>query len=71
MRRVVFEKCIKKSSALSHAKCGEVSLQLEFDTLPPKNHDLFVKQERKRELEKQGKCGHRLIMHSITCRGEI
>ncbi len=30
-----------------------------------------MKQERKRELEKQGKCGHRLIMHSITRRGEM
>jgi hypothetical protein len=47
MRRVVFEKCIKKSSALSHEKCEEVSLQIEFATLPPKNHDLFVKQGRK------------------------
>jgi hypothetical protein len=47
MRRVVFEKCIKKSSAVSHTKNGEVSLQIEFATLPPKNHDLFVKQERK------------------------
>ena len=47
MRRVVFEKCIKKSSALSHVKCEEVSLQIEFTTLLPKNHDLFVKQERK------------------------
>jgi hypothetical protein len=46
MRRVVLEKCIKKSSALSHVKCEEVSLQIEF-ALPPKNHDLFVKQERK------------------------
>ncbi len=36
MRQVVFEKCIKKSSALSHVKCGEVSLQIEFATLPPK-----------------------------------
>ncbi len=47
MRRVVFEKCIKKSSALSHVKCEEVSLQIEFATLPPKNPDLFAKQERK------------------------
>ncbi len=37
MRRVVFEKCIKKSSALSHVKCEEVSLQIEFATLPPKS----------------------------------
>ena len=40
-------KCIKKSSALSHVKCEEVSLQIEFTTLPPKNHNLFVKLERK------------------------
>jgi len=70
MRRVVFEKCIKKSSALSHVKYEEVSLQIEFATLPPKNHDLFVRQERKGNW-KQGKCGHRLIMHSITRMGEI
>ncbi len=36
MRGVVFEKCIKKSSALSHVKCEEVSLHIEFTTLPPK-----------------------------------
>jgi hypothetical protein len=29
-------KCTKKSSALSHVKCEEVSLQIEFATLPPK-----------------------------------
>ncbi len=45
MRRVVFEKCIEKSSALSHVKCEEI----EFATLPPKNHDVFVKQERKED----------------------
>ncbi len=42
-----FRKCIKKSSALSHMKYGEVSLQIEFATLPPKNRDLFVKEEWK------------------------
>ena len=47
-------KCIKKSSALSHVICEEVSLQIEFSTLPPKNHNLFVKIGTKRELEKQG-----------------
>jgi hypothetical protein len=36
-------KCIKKSSSLSHV----ISLQIEFTTLPPKNHNLFVKLERK------------------------
>jgi hypothetical protein len=54
MRRVVFRKCVKKSSALSHVKCEEVSLQIEFTKLPPKNHNLFVKIGTKRELEKQG-----------------
>jgi hypothetical protein len=44
MRRVVFRKCIKKSSALSiRLECEEVSLQIEFTTLPPKNHKLFVR----------------------------
>ncbi len=42
-----FRKCIKKSSALSHIEYGEVSLQIEFATLPPKNHDLFAKEEWK------------------------
>ncbi len=42
-----FRKCIKKSSALSHIKYGEVSLQIEFATLPPKNHNLLVKEEWK------------------------
>ncbi len=70
MRRVVLEKCIKKSSALSPVKCEEVSLQIKFATLPPKYHDLH-ETGTKIELEKQGKCGHRLIMHSITRRGEI
>jgi hypothetical protein len=48
-------KCIKKSSALSiRLECEEVSLQIEFTTLPPKNHNLFVKTGTKRELEKKG-----------------
>jgi hypothetical protein len=71
MRRVVFRKCIKKSSALSHAKCEEVSLQIEFTTLPPKNHNLFVKTGTKKGIGETRKCGHRLIMHSITRRGEM
>jgi hypothetical protein len=39
------ENVSKKSSALSHIKYGEVSLQIEFATLPPINHDLLVKEE--------------------------
>jgi hypothetical protein len=34
-------------------ECEEVSLQVEFTTLPPKNHNLFVKTGTKRELEKK------------------
>ena len=60
----------KKSSALSHIKYGEVSLQIEFATLPPSPQPL-CEMRMKRKMEKQEKCGHRLIVHSITCRGEI
>ncbi len=44
----------QKSSALSiRFECEEVSLQIEFTTLPPKSHNLFVKTGTKRELEKK------------------
>ncbi len=32
---------------------GEVPLRIEITTLPPKNHNLFVKLGSKRELEKK------------------
>jgi hypothetical protein len=35
-------------------ECEEVSLQIEFTTLPPKNHNLFMKTGMKRELGKKG-----------------
>jgi hypothetical protein len=35
----------KKSSALSHIKYGEVSLQIEFCYIAAKNHNLFVKEK--------------------------
>jgi len=44
MRQVVSENVLK---------CEEVSLQIEFTALPPKNHNLFVKTGTKRELEKK------------------
>jgi hypothetical protein len=45
------KKMYQKSSALSICfECDEVSLQIEFTTLPPKNHNLFVKVGTKREL---------------------
>ncbi len=48
------QKTYQKSSALSiHFECEEVSLQIEITTLPPKNHNLFVKLGTKRELEKK------------------
>ncbi len=47
-------KCIKKSSVITRMECEEVSLQIEFTTFPPKNHNLFVKTGTKKELEKKG-----------------
>jgi hypothetical protein len=47
MRRVVFRKCIKRAQRYLTQKCEEVSLQIEFATLPPKKHNLFVKLKRK------------------------
>ncbi len=44
----------QKSSTLSiRFECEEVSLQIEFTTLPPKNHNLFVRIVTKMELEKK------------------
>jgi hypothetical protein len=49
------QKMYQKSSALSiRLECEEVSLQIEFTTFQPKNHNLFVKTGTKRELEKKG-----------------
>jgi hypothetical protein len=44
----------KELSVITRMECEEVSLQIEFTTLPPKNHDLIVKTGTKRELEKKG-----------------
>ncbi len=53
-RRIVSWKCIKRAQRYQFAlKCEEVSLQIEITTLPPKNHNLFVKLGTKRELEKK------------------
>ena len=70
MRRVVFRKCVKKSSVLSHVKCEEVSLQIEFTTLPPKPQPLCENCNEK-GIGETRKCGHRPIMHSITRRNEM
>ncbi len=55
MRRVVSENVSKELSVTVSIRfeCEEVSLQIEFTTLPPKNHNLFVKIGAKRELEKK------------------
>jgi hypothetical protein len=51
-RRVVLRKCIKRAQRYQFAlKWEEVPLQMEFTTLPPKNHNLFVKLGTKRELD--------------------
>ncbi len=52
MRRVVLENVLKRAQRYPRVECEEVSLQIEFATLPPKNHNLFVKTGTKKELEK-------------------
>jgi hypothetical protein len=54
MRRVVSENASKELSVIICLECEEVSLQIEFTTLPPRNHNLFVKTGTKRELENKG-----------------
>ena len=54
MRRVVLENVLKRAQRYPRVECEEVSLQIEFATSPPKNHNLFVKIGTKRELEKKG-----------------
>ena len=54
MRQVVLENALKRAQRYPRVECEEVSLQIEFTTLPPKNHNLFVKTGAKKELEKQG-----------------
>jgi hypothetical protein len=53
MSRVVLENVLKRAQRYPRVKCEEFSLQIEFATLPPKNHNLFVKIGTKRELEKK------------------
>jgi hypothetical protein len=66
-RGVVSENASKELSVIIRLECEEVSLQIEFTTLPPKNHNLFVKLERKGNWRKRNG-GHRLIMHSASDR---
>jgi hypothetical protein len=54
MWRVISENVLKRAQRYPSVECEEVSLQIEFTTLPPKNHNLFVKTGTKRELEKKG-----------------
>ena len=52
-------------------ECEEVYLQIEFTTLPPKNHNLFVNTGTKRELEKKElRPQANNAQCSITLRGE-
>ncbi len=49
------QKMYQKSSALSICfECEEVSLQIEFTTLPPKNHILFVKNWNEKGIGEKG-----------------
>jgi hypothetical protein len=53
LRRVVSENVSKELSVITRMECEEVSLRIEFTTLPP-HHNLFVKTGTKRKLEKKG-----------------
>jgi hypothetical protein len=54
-RRVVLRKCIKRAQRYQFAlKCEEVSLQIEITTLPPKNHNLFVKLWNEKGIGEKG-----------------
>ncbi len=43
----------KELSVIIRLECEEVSLQIALTTLPPKNHNLFVRTGTKGELEKK------------------
>ncbi len=48
-------KCIKKElSVIIRLECEEVSLQIEFITLPPKNHNLFVRKRNEKGVREKG-----------------
>ncbi len=71
MRWVLSENASKELSVIIRLECKEVSLHIEFTTLPTKKpQPLCEKLERKGNWRKRN-CGHRLIMHSITRREKM
>jgi hypothetical protein len=54
MRRVASENAPKELSVFIRLECEEVSLQIEFTTLPPKNHNLFVRNWNKKGIGEKG-----------------
>jgi hypothetical protein len=54
MRRVVSENASKELSVIICLECEEVSLQIEFTTLPLKNHNLFVKNWNEKGIGEKG-----------------
>ncbi len=47
----------KELSVIIRLECEEVSLQIEFTTLPPKNHNLFVKNWNEKGIGEKGIAG--------------
>ncbi len=45
---------LKELSVITRMECEEVSLQIKIITLPPKNHNLFVRTGTKREFGEKG-----------------
>jgi hypothetical protein len=54
IRRVVSENASKELSVIIRLECEKVSLQIEFTTLPPKNHNLFVRNWNEKGIGDKG-----------------
>ncbi len=54
MRQVVSENASKELALSIRLECEEVSLQIEFTTLPPKNHNFFVKNWNEKGIGEKG-----------------
>ena len=54
MRRVVSGNASKELSVFTRLECEEVSLQIEFTKLPPKNLNLFVRNWNEKGIGEKG-----------------
>jgi hypothetical protein len=45
---------LKELSVITRMECEEVSLQIEVTTLPPKNHNLFLRNWNEKGIREKG-----------------